>query len=307
MQNRILRGILCLCLGILVFSLQDPIIKAVSGGYPLMQVMVIRSIVALPILLVIVHRDVGLPALFSAHGKLLLLRAMALFTSYTAYYLGLAALSLADAVALYFTAPLFIMMMAGPYLGERVAWQTLATALIGLAGVVAMLRPGQGLFEWAAVLSLLAACLYGFSQLMARKLGATESPTVMSFYQNGVYLLGAAMVSLLFSAVAVEGAAHPSLQFLVRQWVWPTLTDLLLMASCGVIASAGMILLSQAYRLAPANIVATFEYSGILWAPLWGFLFFAEIPHGSTVLGAFLIVGAGLVALNGRLGQKVPA
>ncbi|RUM97689.1 DMT family transporter [Pseudaminobacter arsenicus] len=307
MQNRILRGILCLCLGILVFSLQDPIIKAVSGSYPLMQVMAIRSVVALPILLAIVHRDVGLAALHSPSSRLLIVRALALFTSYTAYYLGLAALSLADAVALYFTAPLFIMVMAGPYLGERVAWQTLATALVGLAGVLVMLRPGQGLFEWAAMLSLLAACLYGFSQLMARKLGATESPTVMTFYQNGVYLLGAAVVSVLFSVVTIEGLVHPSLQFLIRPWVWPTVTDLLLMASCGVIASIGMILLSQAYRLAPANIVATFEYTGILWAPLWGFLFFAEVPHGSTLTGACLIVGAGLFALNFRLGRKVPA
>jgi drug/metabolite transporter (DMT)-like permease len=214
---------------------------------------------------------------------------------------------LANAVALYFTAPLFIMVMAGPNLGERVSWQTLTTACIGLVGVVVMLRPGQGLFEWAAVLSLFSACLYGFSQLMARKLGTTESSTVMTFYQNGVYLVGAAVVSLLFSLISVEGLAHPSLQFLVRPWVWPTLADFLLMASCGVIASAGMILLSQAYRLAPANIVATFEYTGILWAPLWGFLFFAEVPHGATIVGACLIVGAGLFALNARPGRRVPA
>src|SRR5690606_34703871 len=123
-------------------------------------------------------------------------------------------------------------------------------------------------------------------QLMARKLGATESSSVMTFYQNGIYLVGAAVVSLMFSAVSIEGALHPSLQFLVREWVWPTMADLLLMASCGAIASAGMILLSQAYRLAPANIVATFEYTGILWAPLWGFMFFAEIPHSATIIGA---------------------
>ncbi len=70
------------------------------------------------------------------------------------------------------------------------------------------------------------------------------------------------------------------------------------MASCGFIASAGMILLSQAYRLAPANRVATFEYTGILWSPLWGFLFFAEVPRLTTVIGAALIIGAGLLALN---------
>ena len=70
------------------------------------------------------------------------------------------------------------------------------------------------------------------------------------------------------------------------------------MAACGVIASAGMLLLSQAYRLAPANSVATFEYTGIIWSPLWGLLFFAEVPQSTTVIGAGLIIGAGLFALN---------
>jgi drug/metabolite transporter (DMT)-like permease len=70
------------------------------------------------------------------------------------------------------------------------------------------------------------------------------------------------------------------------------------MAACGFVASAGMILLSQAYRLAPANSVATFEYTGIIWSPLWGFLFFAEVPRSTTVIGAALIIGAGLFALH---------
>ncbi len=307
MQNRILLGIISLCLGVMVFSLQDPVIKAVSGRYPLMEVMAIRSIVALPILLVIVHKDVGLRALISPNYRLLGLRAAILFTSYTAYYLALAALPLADAVALYFMAPLFIIMLARPYLGEHISWPSAVTAVVGLIGVLVMVRPGHGVFEWAAILSLLSAGLYGFSQLMARKLGSAESSTVMSFYQNGAYLIGAAVLGFALQTIGMENITHPSLKFLVRPWIWPTLNDFLLMASCGFIASAGMILLSQAYRLAPANIVATFEYTGILWAPLWGFLFFAEIPQAATIMGAALIVGAGLFALNARLGTRAPA
>ncbi|TIM18075.1 MAG: EamA/RhaT family transporter, partial [Mesorhizobium sp.] len=124
-QNRIVLGMASLCLGVLVFSLQDPLIKAVSGTYPVTEVMAIRSIVALPILLLLVHVDVGLSAIFSKRFRMLTTRAFILFTSYTVYYLAIAALPLADAVALYFMAPLFIMALAGPYLGERVAWQTL--------------------------------------------------------------------------------------------------------------------------------------------------------------------------------------
>lgn len=307
MQNRIVLGIACLCIGVLVFSLQDPIIKAVAGRYPLMEVMAIRSIVALPVLLFIVRQDVGLAALASRRFGLLTLRASTLFASYTAYYLALAALPLADAVALYFMAPLFIMLLAGPYLGERVAWQSVVTVSVGLVGVLLMLRPGNSMFEWAALLSLLSAALYGFAQLTARKLGSTESSTVMSFYQNGAYLLGAIVAGLVFTVADIGEVTHPSVRFLTRAWVWPNAVDFVMMASCGIIASAGMILLSQAYRLAPANIVATFEYTGILWAPLWGFLFFAEVPQGPTMMGAALIVGAGIFALNARQRSRVPA
>jgi len=301
------RGILSLCLGVLVFSLQDPLVKAVSSGYPVTEVMAIRSIVALPILIILVHADVGLRAILSKRFGLLMIRAFIQFTSYTVYYLAIAALPLADAVALYFMAPLFIMALAGPYLGERVSWRTLATVLIGLLGVIVMVRPGAGLFDWAALLSLGSAALYGFSQLMARKIGDTESSTIMAFYQNGAYLVGAAVVAGTFHLAGISHAVHPSVEFLVRPWIWPTLSDFLKMAACGFVASAGMILLSQGYRLAPANRVATFEYTGILWSPLWGFLFFAEVPRSTTVIGAALIIGAGLLALNtGRLKSAAP-
>jgi drug/metabolite transporter (DMT)-like permease len=298
MQNRMVLGILSLCLGVLVFSLQDPLVKAVSGIYPVTEVMAIRSIVALPILVFLVHADVGLRALLSRRFGMLTTRAFIQFTSYTAYYLAIAALPLADAVALYFMAPLFIMALAGPYLGEHVSWQTLATVLIGMLGVLVMVQPGAGLFDWAALLSLGSAALYGFSQLMARKIGDTESSTVMAFYQNGAYLAGAAVVAGMFGLAGITHAVHPSLEFLVRPWLWPTMPDFLKMAACGFVASAGMILLSQAYRLAPANRVATFEYTGIIWSPLWGFLFFVEVPRSTTIIGAALIVGAGLLALN---------
>jgi drug/metabolite transporter (DMT)-like permease len=232
---------------------------------------------------------------------------MTLFGSYTIYYLAIAALPLADAVALYYMAPLIIMVMAGYFLGERLAWQTLAIAMVGLAGVIVMLRPGSGVFDWAATLSLGAAFLYGSAQLLARKMGDSETASVMTFYQNAAYLVGGVLLAVLFWAAGIQNATHPSLQFLVRPWVWPSLADFALMAACGFIASAGMILLSQAYRLAPANRVATFEYTGMLWSPLWGFLFFAEVPQQTTAIGAALIVGAGIVALNVRTRPKVAA
>ena len=298
MHNSPVRGIACLCLGVFVFSLQDAIIKQVSGAYPLTQVVSIRSMVAMPILLAMVQIETGWRAIFSRDFWPLTSRAAILFVSYTSYYMAFPALPLADAVALYFTVPLFVTALAGPLLGEHSGWKVWAAVATGFAGVLVMLQPGSGFFEPAALLSLLAAAMYGMSMLMARRLGAVQAASVMTFYQNWVYLAGAGGTAIVLSLLGLQHAEHPSLSFLVRPWVWPTLADGLLIASCGVIAAVGMMFLTTAYRIARANLVVSFEYSGILWAPLWGFLFFGEVPRLTTLAGAVLIVFAGLVALR---------
>jgi drug/metabolite transporter (DMT)-like permease len=298
MHNPTTRGILYLCLGVLVFSLQDVIIKQVSGAYPLTQVVVIRSLVAFPILLALVMREVGWRALFGNDLGALMLRALIMFVSYTAYYMAFPAMPLADAVALYFTVPLFVIALAGPFLGEHSGWRVWMAVLLGFFGVMVMLQPGTGLFEPAALLSLLSACMYGVSMLMARKLGSTQPASVLSFYQNVGFFVGAVMTALALSVLGIEHASHPSLSFLVRNWMWIPFDDLLLIGASGVVAATGMMFLTSAYRLAQANKVAPFEYTGILWAPLWGYVFFQETPRLTTVAGAAVIVMAGLLALR---------
>ena len=299
MQHNPVRGIASLCLGVFVFSLQDAVIKQVSGAYPLTEVVCIRSVVAIPILLALVQFDAGWRAIFSPDFWPLTTRAAIMFVSYTAYYLAFPALPLADAVALYFTVPLFVTALAGPLLGERSGWKVWTAVAVGFVGVMVMLRPGSGLFEPAALLSLLAAAMYGTSMLMARKLGVAQAASVMAFYQNWVFLAGAAATAVVLHLLGIVRADHPSLSFLVRPWVWPNWFDGLLIASCGVIAATGMMFLTSAYRIARASLVTSIEYTGVLWAPLWGFLFFGEVPRLATVAGATLIVGAGMVALQG--------
>lgn len=273
-------------------------IKQVSGAYPLTQVVSIRSVVAIPILLALVQIEVGWRAIFSPDFWPLTARAAIMFVSYTAYYMAFPALPLADAVALYFTVPLFVTALAGPFLGERSGARVWTAVGVGFLGVMVMLQPGSGLFEPAAFLSLLAAAMYATSMLMARRLGTAQAASVMAFYQNWVFLAGAGLTAVGLHLLGIERADHPSLSFLVRSWVWPTVSDGLLIASCGVIAATGMMFLTTAYRIARASLVTSFEYSGILWAPMWGFLFFGEVPRLTTVAGALLIVGAGLVALR---------
>lgn len=298
MQNRAALGILCLCLGIFIFSLQDAIIKAVSGDYPLTQVVATRCLVSAPILLAMIHFEGGIGAIISPELRTLAGRAALLLLAYTTYYMAFPALPLADAVALYFTVPLFTIALAAPLLGEAIGWRRISAVLVGFAGVLVMLRPGEGLFEPAALLSLFAAVTYALAMLLARMVGSSASATVMAFYQNGVYLAGALGMAAFFHLTGIHEASHKSLDFLVRPWVWPTLKDFLLLASCGVIAAVAMTLITQAYRVARASVVTSFEYTGMFWAPLWGFLFFGEIPYLTTIAGAALIVVAGLFALS---------
>jgi drug/metabolite transporter (DMT)-like permease len=161
-----------------------------------------------------------------------------------------------------------------------------------------MLQPGTGLFEPAALLSLLSACMYGTSMMMARKLGTTQPASVLSFYQNAGFFIGAVITAFALHVLSIENASHPSLAFLVRSWMWIPFDDLLLIGASGIVAATGMMFLTSAYRLAQANKVAPFEYTGILWAPLWGYVFFQETPRLTTVAGAAVIVIAGLLALR---------
>ncbi|MDB5551350.1 MAG: hypothetical protein JWL86_1334 [Rhizobium sp.] len=298
MQNRAALGIGYLCLGILIFSVQDAIIKSVSGNYALTQVVSIRCLVSAPILLAMVHFDGGLGSLVGREFWKLVARSALMLVAYTTYYMAFPALPLADAVALFFTVPLFAMALAAPILGEQIGWRRITAVIVGFVGVMVMLRPGAGLFEPAALLSLFSSVTYALAMLMARKMGTETSASVMAFYQNGVYLTGALMIAGFFSAIGVHEAGHPSLDFLIRGWTMPNTRDFLLIASCGVIAAIAMTLLTNAYRIAKASVVTSFEYTGMLWAPLWGYLFFGEIPHLTTIAGAGLIIAAGMFALS---------
>jgi drug/metabolite transporter (DMT)-like permease len=291
-----LTGIVSLSVGIMIFSLQDAILKGMSGDHAVTLALVLRSIVGLPILLVMVAYANGLRALRSGNWKLLIARGLILLTSYTSYYMAFPALPLAEAVALFFTSPIFVTLLASLMLREKVTPRAWAAVIAGFIGVLVILRPGSGLFEPAALLSLFSAAAYALSMVLARKYGAKEPTTVMAFYVNAVYLVAAAMIAALFGALGITAFGHPSLDFLVRPWAMPGAPDLLLMGVCGVIASVGMTLLTHAYRLANANLVTVFEYTGMLWVTLWGFLIFAEVPGTATVIGTAIIIAAGIFA-----------
>jgi drug/metabolite transporter (DMT)-like permease len=302
MRNNNLLGIAALCAGSLVFSLQDSAIKAISGEHAVTLAIVLRSLVSFPIIVAMVAFSGGIRQLDTPHWKMLVLRGLILLCAYTTYFLAFPALPLAEAIALYFVVPLFITVMSGPLLGEHVSAKAWAAVALGLVGVFVILKPGMGLFEPAALLSLVSAATYAYAMILARKYGADVPATVMTFYQNAAYLVGALVIAVVIKLIGLEPNGHPSIDFLVRDWKVPDSRDMALMAFCGIIAAVGSTLLSQAYRLGQANIVTPFEYTGMIWVVVFGFLFFGEVPHLNTLIGMALIAGAGVLAL--RAGAK---
>jgi drug/metabolite transporter (DMT)-like permease len=297
-------GVLCLCIGVATFSLQDIVIKMTAGTYPVHQVMVIRSLAAAPLLLLLVHLESGVRSLITPRARMLALRGATLIVSYGAYYLAFPAMPLAAAVSLWFVAPLAITAIAGIILGERVGFGRWVAVAVGFLGVLVILRPGVGVMDPAAILPVAAALTYAVAQVLARRLGVTERASVMGFYQNGAFFLGAVILSLVFGTGAFAGSSHPSMAFLTRAWTVPDWIDLLLLAACGPIAALGVVLLSNAYRLAEASRVAPFEYTGLIWGVLWGYVVWDEIPAWTTLAGVALLLGAGLYVLRSRDGAE---
>ena len=291
------KGIALLVAGVAVFSVQDMILKLLSGAYPLHQAMVLRSLTAIPFLLLLVHRDGGLNRLFTPGTRAMIGRGVVMFAAYTAYYLALAALPMATTVALYFSAPLFITILSVFFLSESVGPRRWLALLAGFAGVLIMVRPGGDLFDWAALLPVLSGLAYAISMISARRLGQTETAAALAFWGNAVFLAAALALSALLGTGQFADEAHPSLAFLLRGWVMPTPFDLMLMMSCGVIAALGLTLLTQAYRISEASVVTPFEYTGLLWSVIYGWIFWRQWPGALDWLGIAVIVGAGLFIL----------
>jgi drug/metabolite transporter (DMT)-like permease len=297
-SNERLKGVLYLLSGGGVFLFQDLVIKTISGRFPLPEALAIRCLVAYLALAVLIHYDGGFRGIRTKQLRLQLLRAVLLFASYTFYYLSLAALPLAEAVAINFSAPLIIVALSGPILKERAGWRRWMAVAIGFAGVLVMLRPGLGLFEIAAILPVGAAATYAVAQILARHLAASERASIMSFYQNSANLAGALLLGLAFGSGAFAESGHPSLQFLLRGWSMPHGIELLMIASTGLVAAIGSWCLTNAYRLAEVNVVAPFEYCSIVWAVLAGYLVWGEVPDHYTILGILFVVGAGIYVLR---------
>ena len=288
------QGVLCVVLGMVVLSLQDSLIKVMSGDYPLHQIVFTRSCIAILLTVYFAHLEGGIGLLRTRRLSMQLVRGLLMVGGNVGYFLALAVMPLADAAAIFFVAPLFITMLSVPFLGERVGPWRWAAVAAGMAGVAIMLRPGEGLIEIAALLPIGAALCYAMMQMLTRRLGGTERASSLAFYMHICFIVVGAVFGLAAGDGRFATGGHPSLDFLLRAWVWPGVFDAFLMLSCGFLIAVAGYLLAQAYRLAEATLLAPFEYTALAFAVLWGVLWWGDWPDATAFLGIALIAGSGL-------------
>ena len=295
--NSSLRGALSLLLAMLIFSLQDIAVKWIGGHYPVMEIVVFRSLVALPCVFLFLHYEGkrGLPTT-RRHG-LEYIRGLLLFLSFTTYMMGLAALPLADIAAIRNSGPLVITLLSVVLLGEKVGPRRWIALFVGFLGVLLIVQPGSSSFNLGSVFTLSATLFYALSVMVTRKLQTTDSSATMAYYSSLVYLVICFLLAPLAALVGEIPGAHPSIAFLFRAWSRPTLLDWFIMAGLGLVWAGGMYFVARAYSLAPASVVAPFEYAPLLINLIWGFLLWHELPTLTTFAGALLTVSSGIYIL----------
>jgi drug/metabolite transporter (DMT)-like permease len=295
-DNKLL-AVLSACGAVGIATSGDTIVKWLSGDYPVHQVLIIRCLIGIPILTLIVHTNASLGSLWGPGTGLSLTRGFIMSSAYLAYILSIAAMPMADSVAIYFVMPLVVALLSGPMLGERVRLHRWIAILAGFIGVMIMINPGSGVLEPAALLALYSAIGYAISQTLARRVVRTVPPAAMAFHTNAAYLTVAVSLALLFAFVDMGHVVNKSLAFLTRPWQWPTFTDLTAMLLLGTTVAIAMVLFAVAYKSAESSFVAPFEYSAMFWAALFGFLVFGDVPGVRTLWGGAIVLFAGLFML----------
>lgn len=292
------RAIAFILVAMLCISVNDMLIKLISGGYPLHQIVFVRSVIGICASLVFLHMEGGLQLLKTDRPLLHVLRATFIVVANMLFFLALSVMPLGAATALFFVAPLFITLLAIPVLGEPVGRQRLAAVVAGLLGVAIMAAPGVDWGDvprWALALPVLAAACYAGMQVLTRKLGAHSAASAMAIYIQGAFIA----VSAGFWIVAgdgrfAQGLGPGPLEFLLRAWIWPEPEDLWIFGMVGFLSAMIGYALSQAYRLGTASVVASYEYVALPLAMFWGWIVFGEVPRPAVWAGTALIAGAGL-------------
>lgn len=280
------------------FSIVDLIVKFLSSDYPHYQLTFLRTVVAFVILMIlIVPFTGGLKMLRTDRLGAHLARGFCVVLANLAFFLALAAMPLAEAVAIFFVSPFLVAIFSVLFLGETVGPRRWIAIACGMLGVLVVLRPGTEAFQVAALLPIVAAAGYGMIHIITRKIGDTESAAALVFWTQAVMLIVAALAGLAFGDGRYDGFDHPSLTFLFRAWVWPTPFDATLIVALGTTIALAGFAISEAYRRSEAAFIAPFEYLALPTSVLWGYLVFDEWPDPWAATGIAIIIVSGMVLI----------
>lgn len=272
--SQVTRGVALMILAIFLFTAMDATAKGLIDRYPAPQVIWVRFAGQLLLVLVILRHHLG-PVLRTRFPVLHFWRSASQFGATTFFFLSLGHIGLAEATAIADTNPVLITLGAALFLGERLGPRRIAGVVVALVGALIVIRPGAGVFSWAAILPLLCALSYATSALLTRKIGAQES-------------VWASMVYAALFGTIVAGAVLP--------FVWEPVAagDLWLFGLIACLGTLAQLCIIRSFSITEAGIVAPFAYLGIVFATFWGVVLYDQWPDRWTVIGALVIVAAGL-------------
>jgi drug/metabolite transporter (DMT)-like permease len=268
-----LAGIALMIAGIFLFAVNDALGKWLMATYSVGQVLLIRSLAAMVLLAPFIWRDAATFATAPRWGQQVL-RAVFATVEVACFYWAVAYLPLADVMAYYLAGPIFVTAIAGTLLGEPVGWRRWSAVVAGFIGVIVCLRPGVAAFTWPALIALIGSFTFSLSMISTRFLRGT----------SGTVLVTTQTVAALIFGIAVAPFA----------WVPPNAGDLALLALLGMVAMVAHVCVNRSLTVAPASVVVPYQYTTIVWAVLFGYLVFKDVPDIWMLAGGTIIIGAGL-------------
>jgi drug/metabolite transporter (DMT)-like permease len=281
-------GIVFMVLAIFLFSVNDVMGKWLAATYLAPQILLVRSIAAIIVLMVILRRT-GFDAIVSMERPgLQILRAALAATETGLFYLAVRYLPLANAMTFYLAGPIYVTVLAALFLREKVGWRRWSAVLVGFLGVVIALQPSAASFGWPVLIALAGSIIYAVFLTITRSLRGTPD-SVMAFWQMAA--------SLILGAIGTPFVWVP-----FARWY-----DGLLLSLLGLVSLTAIVGVNRSLKLAPASVVVPYQYTMIIWAILFGYLVFNNVPEWPTLIGAAIIVGAGLFIFFREQRLAIPA
>jgi drug/metabolite transporter (DMT)-like permease len=273
------------------FVMQDVMMKSLLGPFPLWQLICVRSLLTSVILIPAIVL-IGQPhRILTPYWPLHLLRAALFAIGFSLFYAAFPFMTLANVTTIFFSAPLITTVLAALFLQEKIGIYRTTALVVGFTGVVIAMNPSREAFDWIATLPLICAATYAVSQVIMRKVGQNESSLTVGLHTivfAGIFTIPMGWGLDLATGI---GAEAPHVRW---EWVIPSLPDAFRLLALALLGMVGYILLSRAYQVADAGLVAPFEYTYLPLAALLGYALWNEVPSRNTMIGMGLIVASGI-------------